>query len=131
MLLWLLIFANLIGGFIAASTYIVSKIPTLSNASKKLNSFKMPIGIGVFVISFVNIFNFWALHYPKLTLIAGLATGFILSIDLLNKVDIDEDIKSKLFGFANKFQIPLGLLSLVIGLIWILRILMDVVGYIL
>ncbi|MBU1076844.1 MAG: hypothetical protein KKH98_06090 [Spirochaetes bacterium] len=131
MLLWLLIFANLIGGFIASSTYIVSKIPKLKDMSKTLNSFKLPIGITVFVISVLNIFNFWAIHYPKLTLIAGLITGFVLSVELLNKVEIDEGIKAKIFDFANKFQVPAGLLSLVIGLVWVLRILMDVIGYIL
>lgn len=131
MLLWLLIFANLIGGFIAASTYIVSKIPKLSETSKTLNVFKMPIGIATLLISLINIFNFWATHYPKLTLLAGLVTGFILSVDLLNKVEMEEETKAKIFDFSNKLQVPVGLLSLVIGLVWILRILMDVVGYIL
>ncbi len=131
MLLWLLIFANLIGGFVASSTYIVSKIPKLSSTSKKLNLFKMPIGIAVFIISIINIFNFWTDHYPKLTLISGLLIGFVLSSELLNKTNLEDDTKTKIFNFANKFQIPLGLLSLAIGLIWVLRILMDVIGYVL
>lgn len=120
MLKGLLLIANLIGGFVASSTYIVSKIPSLSKFSKKINLFKMPIGLIVFVISFFNIFNFGTEHYPKLSLLAGLLIGLILSIDLLNKVEVEEETKTKLFDLANKLQIPVGLISLFIGLIWIL-----------
>ena len=127
----LLLLANLVGGFVASSTYIVSKIPKLTDLSKKLNVFKMPIGLIVFLISFVNIFNFWANRYPKLSLIAGLLTGFVLSVEFFNKINIDEDTKTKLFSFANKIQIPVGLVSLFIGLIWILGLLRDIIEYIL
>ncbi len=127
----LLLIANLVGGFVASSTYIVSKIPKLANLSKKLNLFKMPIGLVVLVISIVNIFNFWADKYPKLSLLAGLLTGLILSVDLLNKVNIAEETKTKLFSLANKFQIPVGIVSLFIGLVWIVWKLTGIISYIL
>ena len=127
----LLLIANLVGGFVASSTYVVSKIPKLTNLSKKLNLFKMPIGLVVLVISIVNIFNFWAEKYPKLSLLAGLLTGLILSVDLLNKVEIDDETKTKLFSLANKLQIPVGLVSLFIGLVWIVWKLTGIISYIL
>ncbi len=127
----LLLIANLVGGFVASSTYVVIKIPKLTNLSKKLNLFKMPIGLVVLVISIVNIFNFWAEKYPKLSLLAGLLTGLILSVDLLNKVEIDDETKTKLFSLANKLQIPVGLVSLFIGLVWIVWKLTGIISYIL
>ena len=128
----LLFIANLVGGFAASSTYFVSKIPKLTKLSKKLNLFKMPIGFVVLGVSVINIFNFSKdTPYPKLSLIAGLLTGLILSVDILNKVGVDEDTKTKLFSLANKFQIPVGLASLFIGLMGILDLLTDAISVIL
>ncbi len=128
----LLIIANLVGGFVASSTYIVSKIPKLSNFSKKLNIFKIPIGIIVFLISFINIFNISGRYsYPKLSLISGLLIGLILSIKLLDKTEIDKETKTKLFSLANKLQNPVGLAGVIIGLLSILDILTDVISYLL
>jgi len=126
----LLLIANLVGGFVASSTYIVSKVPKLTDLSKKLNIFKMPIGLVVLLISVINIFNFWAPSYPKISLIAGLLTGMILSVDILNRIDVDEETKDKLFNLANKFQIPVGLVSLFVGLFWIMDLLTDVISVI-
>ncbi len=128
-LVWLLIIANLVGGFLASSVYLTGRIPSLKNAADTLSKFKLPIGILVFAIAFINIFNFnvgW-LNYPKLSLIAGLLTGFVLSVELLNKFEIKEKAKNKLFNFANKYQILIGLLSLAVGLIKILKLFVDVV----
>lgn len=130
-LLWLLIIGNLIGGFVAASTYIVSRIPALETLSAILNRFKLPIGLTVFIISFFNIFNFWADHYPKLTLLFGLLTGFILSVDIFKTVEISEEAKDMIFNFANRFTIISGIISVIIALIWILQLLLDALNFIL
>ena len=127
----LLLIAIIVGGFVASSTYIVSKIPKLKDLSKKLNVFKIPIGLLVFAISFVNIFNFKANIYPKLSLIAGLLTGITLSIKLLDKVEMDDETKTKIYNLSNKMQNPIGLASIIIGLLIILDILTDVIRYIL
>ena len=130
-LLWLLIIANLVGGFIAASTYIVARIPDLEGLSNFLNKFKLPIGITVFIISFFNIFNFWSDHYPKLTLLFGLATGFILSVDIFNTFEIPAETKEMIVKFANRFAIISGIGSVIIALIWILQLLLDAFKFIL
>ncbi len=132
-LLWILVIGDLIGGFLAASAYIVERIPSLKKVSDALNSFKMPIGVTVFVIAFINIFNFgvgWN-NYPKLTLIGGLLTGFILSVELFNKFNINEKTKDKIFNFASKNQIIIGIITLAIALSKILKIFFDVLNVVL
>ncbi len=129
-LVGLLVIANLVGGFLASSVYLTERIPSLKKVSDALAKFKIPIGLIVFAIAFVNIFNFnvgW-LHYPKLSLISGLLVGFVLSVDILNKFDIDENTKNKLFNFASKYHIVIGLLALAIGIIKILKLFIDVVN---
>ncbi len=130
-LLWLLIIGNLLGGFIAASSYIVNKMPKVENFSKQLNAIKLPIGLSILGISIINIFNFWVPVYPKLTLLFGLILGLILSVDILKNFSIDEDMRTKIIDFANKFSIPVGLISFIIGLIWILDLVLEVVKSIL
>ncbi len=125
-LLWTLIIANIVGGFIAASSVIVSKIPELEKLANTLKKSKNPIGIAVLVISIINIFNFWGPHYPKLTLIAGLLTGFVLSVDLLKKIEMRDETRDKLIGVAQKIQVPAGIFSIIVALIWILRLFLDV-----
>ena len=55
---------------------------------------------------------------------------YITSIKVLDKVEIEEESKTKLYSLSNKLQIPIGLISLIIGLIGILDILTDVLSYI-
>ena len=131
LLLWFLIIANIIGGFVAASSIIVSKIPELAKVANTLNRSKNPIGNAVLLVSIINIFNFWGPHYPRLTLIAGLLTGFVLSVDLLKKFEMTEGTRNKIISFAQKIQVPAGIFSIVIGLIWVLKVFFDVLEFVL
>jgi len=130
-LLWTLIIANLIGGFLAASGMVVSKIPELGKTAKALEKFKSPIGLGVLIISVLNIFNFWAPHYPKLTLLVGLLLGAILSVEYLGKLNVSDDDKEKWVNIAQKISIPVGITAIIISLIWILELFLKVLEIIL
>ncbi|MBN1898112.1 MAG: hypothetical protein JW827_05005 [Spirochaetes bacterium] len=126
LLLWMLIIGNIIGGFIAASAIIVGKLPELGKVAGTLEKSKTPIGAVVLGISVLNIFNFWGPHYPKLTLLGGLLTGMVLSIGLLNYIEMSEEAKGNITSIANKIQVPAGIFSIVIGLIWILKLFFDI-----
>ncbi len=129
-IIWLLRIGVLIGGFVAASPYIKSKLPKLTKLSDTLEKYKLYIGIVLFLISFVCIFSFaWveAKNYPKLTLVAGLLTGIILSENLINNFNIAEEKKEKIKEIIGSIQIPVGIAAFIIGLIWIGYIVLDVI----
>ncbi len=130
-LLWTLIIANLIGGFLAASGMVVSKIPELGKTAKALEKVKSPIGLGVLIVSVLNIFNFWGPHYPKLTLLAGLLLGAILSVEYLDKLNVSDDDKEKWVNIAQKISTPVGIAAIIISLIWILELFLKVLEIIL
>ncbi|MDD5067099.1 MAG: hypothetical protein PHF84_08645 [bacterium] len=124
---WLLAVANLVGGFIAASAYITSKMPTVADFSKTLTKSKLPIGLTVLGISIINIFNFGTEYYPKLSLIFGLLTGIVLSVEILSTLGVDEDIKIKAIDISDKFSVPCGLISIILGIIFILVRFLNVI----
>lgn len=117
---WLLALANLVGGFVAASAYITGRMPSVQEFSRTLSKSRMPIGLAVLGISVVNLFNFGALYYPKLSLVFGLLTGLVLSVDILGKFGVDEDVKLKVMDLTNKLSVPCGLISVILGIIFIL-----------
>lgn len=121
-LLWLLIFANLIGGIIAAWAFIEHQTPDVGRFSNIILNIKLPVGILVLLISLINIFNFGSPHYPKLTLVAGLLLGIVLSINLIKKLNLAEATAKSIINFAGKIQILLGMVSIIIGCIWVIHL---------
>jgi uncharacterized membrane protein YkgB len=131
MLYWLLVLGNIIGGFMAASSVLIEKIPELEKVAESLGKVKKYIGAVILIISILNIFNFWTPSYPKLLLLGGLAVGYVLSIDWLEKFPIPEKTQDVMVNIAQKMQIPAGIFALLVGTLKILAGVLHIIEFIL
>lgn len=130
-LLWFLILGNILGGIIASWSFILNKTSTLIKYSAFIDKIKLPFGIIILLISFINIFNFGAVYYPKLSLLGGILVGAVLSVKLIKKTNLSEEAQNKIIGFAHNIQIISGLFSIIIGFLRALQILLQAIAPIL
>ncbi len=103
----------ILGGMILVMS-ILSKVPTLKEANKALIALKLPIGIVIILVgcsSFVKGAKF------AFQGIMGLVGGFLLVIDLLKLIPKGSETMERVDIAITGFQVPIGLLTLLAGMI--------------
>ena len=121
---------TILGGILAASSFIVAKKPDAREFIGKLAPYQGGIGIAMIVIGIFGILNLIS-HFTLFILVKAvvdLGLGFLLGFSLLNRwflsKDVDmlrkaEDLKMKLV----KYEVTGGIIAIIVGTLRLLSIL--------
>lgn len=120
---------SILGGIIAASSFIVSKKENAKELIDKITPYQGWIGVVLLIWSIRNLL--WVFRYFSVSLlvvaIVQFIVGFLLAYGLLSQYLFSKNDEAKAKGQElraklAKFQVPAGVVLIVLGVLSILRI---------
>ncbi|MCK4906182.1 MAG: hypothetical protein KAR07_08165 [Spirochaetes bacterium] len=135
-MLWLVL-ACLLSGFIAASIFLIEKIPALEPAKRFTPVLSVPVGLFSIMVGIIKFFSpsvdFRAtkdgVKYlmdtsaamiflgDLMPAIAAILAGMVCSVSLLKFINIDQEKKNSIESKLSMWKVPIGLLAIIAGLV--------------